>query len=490
MTKENLAGLSDEFIKGLEHKDGKYKLTCGLSLWMHVMNYCQTESTRKRLYHLFRERTGEVNIPLLNRLISLRHQLALNLGYKNFAEYDLEDQMAKSVEKVDAFIGSVVEATRGKAQEERDLLCHELPEGVTLTEEGKIKIWDLFFLSTKYKTNHLKIDELKLQEHFAFDQTLNRIFELYTDLFNLTFQPVSNEGLWHDTAKMFAVHDRTNHRLIGHIVLDPFPREGKYGHGYCVDLLPPIREFGEPKPAIAVILTNFSPAKAGKPALLMYREVTTLLHELGHCLHVLLGSAEIPSLSGYQVKKDFLELPSQLLEELLYEPETLNKLGEHYETHQPIPAELIEAKVASRHAFTGINTLRNIERARFSLELYRAGSADADALRAKAYEEILPWFEGSSIRSEASFRHVADPLYMSKYYAYPWSEIFAVDVYDHIRARNDAGQNGWMEYRQAILEPAGGIDPNELLVKFLGRDPSAEAFQKTLKSAKSDPDQT
>lgn len=483
---EALEGIPKRVLERLEEKEGSYKLTCDYPVYFPVMKYCQVEATRKAMYHAFTNRAADENIPHLRHLIAIRDHLAQKLGYRSFAEYDLEGQMAESPERVQAFIDSLAEAAKGKADVEIKTLTNELPESVLLTDDNKIKPWDFTYLRECYKAKHLSVDETKIQEYFPFEPTLQKLLDLYSQLFNLEFKEVSNEGLWHPTTKMVAVYTKgEKSQLVGHVILDLFPREGKFGHGYCVDVLAPSKTAsGDRKPAIATVLANLTPACEDRPSLLMHGEATTLFHELGHCLHQLLGCAEMPTLSGYHVKIDFLELPSQLLEEMLWDPKILSRLGEHYQTKEPLPEEMIEKKIAARHFNEGYFVLRQMVLSSMSLHYFQEGlSKNTKVIREELVGKYLPFlavYPGSN--DEGTFRHLADPLYRSKYYCYSWAEWFAKDVYEHIlELSEDEEAQPWLEYRKQILEPAGGINPNQLLFNFLGRLPSLEAYKRSLR---------
>lgn len=468
-----LQGIPSHVLDRLERQDGLFKVTCDYPTYYPIMENCLVESTRKRIYIAFNSRGGERNEKVLQELVACRDRLAVLLGYTSFAEYDIEDQMAKTPQAVGQFIDKIVTAAQIKANQEMDRLVEYQPE--CLSVDGKIKPWDLHFLYTKSASHLLQFDEIRFNEYFPCNRIIDKLLDLYSDLFQLEFKRVSDITLWDPSAFMLEVHDRQTTKHIGFILLDLFPREGKYSHCCCVDVLSPVKTEGGSTPGIAVVLANITPDGPSKPSLLNFDDVLTLFHELGHAMHQLLGLAEMPSLSGYHTKGDFLELPSLLMEELLSSPEILGELGEHYLTKEPISPELIQARLASKRHESGYFNLDQMIKARISLEYFQSGAnKNLKMIREEIEACIMPRVAVSSESNyERTFRHLADTMYRSKYYSYHWAEVFAKDVYKSIVEK---GSEGWMTYRRHILEAGGGTDPNQLLEGFLGRPPSLQTF--------------
>ena len=476
---DELKGVQDDVVANLEKKVDKCKVTCDYPTYFPVIDNCEVESTRRAIYIAFNNRAARANISILSELISLRDQLASTLGYASFADYDIENQMAKTPQRVEEFINAIACAAKGKFKTEMDALVSDLPPSIRLAADGKINPWDIRYLYERAKKKFFHVDEVELQKYFSFKPTLEKLLVLYSNLFKLEFKEVPSDDLWAPSAHMVAVYTKDSvPRLIGHVVLDLFPREGKYGHGYCVDVLAPLQGAGgESKPAIAVVLANLPPEGKGTTSLLKHKDVLTLFHELGHSLHQLLGSAEMPTLSGYHTKIDFLELPSLLMEEMLWDPEIIANLAEHYQTKQSMPADLIQAKLASKNYGNGYFHLDQMVKASISLEYFKAGfHKNTTVIREGIQKRLQPIIAiDPQSNYEGTFRHLADPLYRSKYYCYEWAEIFARDVYEFIIRQGKDG-NGWLTYRQQILAPGGGVAPNKLLMSFLGREPSEAAF--------------
>lgn len=486
VAKEDLVGVPTRVINKLENINGLLKLTCNLPVVLPVIKWCQNEEIRKMMYKAFMSRADLLNLEVLDHLIEKRDELAKKLGYNSFAEYDLGEQMLQTPEKVQNFIDTLVDLAKDKTELEVQALLSDLPESVKLTEDKKIKSWDMGFLKTYYSKNSSKIDEEGIRNYFSFEPTLKKLFELYAELFELDFKQVSCEGLWHSSTQMVAVYKNDeNNSLIGHVILDLFPREGKFSSGYCVDVLAPTKcTRGGFNPAIAAVLANFSPPNNESPSLLSHSELITLFHELGHCLHQLLGRAEMPTRSGYRVKTDFLELPSQLMEELLWEPDVLKMLGKHYLTGEPLPEEIIKKRVESRYRGEGYFVTSQMVYASMSLHYFMEGSQKNTKLLREDFEKKYKPFIATDPENhfEGTFRHLADPLYRCRYYSYLYAETLAKDVYECIKKLKSEGSGKpWVEYRKKILEYGGGLDPDKLLMNLLGKELTMDAYKKALK---------
>lgn len=270
---------------------------------------------------------------------------------------------------------------------------------------------------------------------------------------------------------------------MGSIVLDLFPREGKFPCACQTTIIPSVYDkVGTRIPAVVLVIANFSKPTADQPSLLTHREVKTFFHEFGHALHSIFGATNLFGQSGTQVKSDFIELPSQMLEQWLWDKQVLRDISSHYKTNEKLPDALIDRMIAAKNVFIGTQIDRQINMAVYSLELYSAmGDVDSDQLDKKIaglyspYETYIP-----EAHQQASFGHLVDDLYASKYYSYLWSEVFAADIFDTIKQHGLTNSEIGTKYRDTILAKGGSADPEELLVNFLGRKPTQDAFLRSL----------
>ena len=294
-----------------------YRLGTDYPTFIPVMENCTVESTRHALWKIFVNRAYPRNSVVLKEIIALRDELATLLGFASYAHFNLDDEMAKNPETVDRFLDEIIIKCQPKVKQEIDLLLASLPVGIRLTDDGKMLPWDVSFIKESYKKRYLDIDEQKIAEYFPLEHTLSQLLDIYEQFFSITFKPVQLSGLWHKDVTGIAVFDAAGKQLLGYLILDLFPRPYKYTHACEICIVKARNVQNVRFPAVAVVLANFSQPTATRPALLQRSAVRTFFHEFGHALHEVLGATQLASLAGTNVKRDFVEMPSQMLEEWL-----------------------------------------------------------------------------------------------------------------------------------------------------------------------------
>lgn len=491
-TLDELKGVPESIIESLKRGDGdSYILGMDYPTYFGVMKNCEVAETRLRMSQAFENRAYPLNHAVLNEVIALRHEVATLLGFESYAHYDLASKMAKEPKVAREFIEGLVPRLQQKWADERKELIADLHPSVQLNAEGYIRNCDLAFAMNEYKKAKLNVSETKIQEYFPMESTVDALFKIYESFFDVTFARVAtdeSEKFWHEEVSALSVTDNRTKELLGHVIMDLFPREGKFSHACCFPLVPAILQpDGKMTPAVSVVLANFPKPQGDRPALFLYDDVKTFFHEFGHAIHGLMGRTEMATVAGTRVKRDFVELPSQMLEEWLWEPEVLQLITCHYQTKEKLPMDLIEAKVRSKNAFTGRDALSQLQFATLSLELFSKDFASqkvetmdpADLFR-KIQPKILDKVEFSQENNfHCNFGHLMG--YAATYYGYMWSEVFALDVFEHIRQANGllSAELG-RRYVDCIIGRGGAEDPNELLKKFLGREPNQDAFLKRI----------
>jgi thimet oligopeptidase len=286
--------------------------------------------------------------------------------------------------------------------------------------------------------------------------------------------------MWHDDVRLIEVFDKNNKQL-GYLFLDLHPRPNKYTHAAHGNIVPGITlPDGSRLPVVSVVMANFPKPSKDKPALLMREDVRTFFHEFGHAVHSLLGATQMGSFAGTSVKTDFVEMPSQMLEEWLWDKDILKKISSHYKTGQPLPDGMIENILALKRYDAGNFIARQIMLAKYSLDLHKKGAdKDPEKLWFALAEQLLPHlYAGPEYRAYASFGHLTG--YGAKYYGYLWSKVFALDLFDTIKKQGLLNPEIGAKYVQEVISKGGSVDPNILLVNFLGRAPSQEAFLKDM----------
>lgn len=477
--KNQLSGLTDQWINSKQqNEEGKYVLGIDYPTFNHVLENCSDESTRKALWAEYVNRGYPKNEEVLSKIISLRDKLAKLLGFNSYADLDIDSQMAGSVKKVDQFLDDVIKRCDEVANKEVKLFMQNLPHGVTLTEDKKFKPWDLGYTRNQYKKQYLTIDELLISEYFPMEHTLNALLDIYQDFFGIVFKKEAQKGFWHEDVEALSVYK--DDKFLGYILLDLFPRENKYSHAAEVTIVPTFKpNKDEFYPALILVITNFQKATQDKPALLPRDEVKTFFHEFGHALHAILGATQLASNSGAHVKRDFVEMPSQMLEEWLWQPNFLKKASSHYKTKDQLPDELIEKILALKLFNPGEHNQRQIYISYISLNLFKEGSNKNIAqtvhdlhqktMKHVYYPEDNHWY--------CSFGHLTG--YGAKYYGYLWSKIYALDLFSRIKEAKFSPAIG-QRYIDCVLSKGGSDDPMNLLQNFLDREPNADAFFKDL----------
>ena len=481
VTKAELDGMPESFINSLgKTEDGKYKLSMAYPHYYPVMENAKNVEVRKQFEAKFNKRGGLVNRDLLEKAVSLRHELATMLGFKSHAQFVLEKRMAKSPEQVDKFlkdlIAKLIPVGRSNLAEMLDLKREELKDPTIST----INAWDWRYYDVQLKKKKFNIDTQKIKEFFPLATVNAGLFEIYQTLLGVEFKAAPELPRWHESVLPYRV--TKNGKTVAYFYMDLFPRAGKYGHAAAFTLLGGYlqadRNYRAP---ISSIVANFNAPSDGKPSLLQHSEVETLFHEFGHIMHQVLTTASYQSFSGTAVSRDFVEAPSQMLESWVWETVPLAKVSGHYlNPAEKLPEETVKKLIAAKNLDAGIKYLRQAAFATLDLEYHNSGgNVDTTAVYAKAMRDVMliPIQDGTY--PQASFGHLMGG-YDSAYYGYLWSEVYAADMYTRFAAEGLLNPQTGADYRKWILEPGGTQDAFALLRGFLGRDPNQTAFLQSL----------
>ncbi|XP_077980902.1 thimet oligopeptidase-like isoform X1 [Glandiceps talaboti] len=478
---EDLAGLPEDFIKRLDRNAEK---RCKVSLkypdYFPIMRKCRVPETRQKMEHAFNSRCIEENTKILEELVEIRQKKADLLGYKTHADFILELRMAKNPTAVSDFLKDLAERLRPLQKEELDVMLQykkEESEQYNLDNDEKINLWDMRYYMTMVEERKYAVDQNTLKEYFPMEVVTKGLLDIYQELLGLIFKEIKNPPVWDKEVKMFSVNDQATGEFMGHFYLDLYPREGKFGHAACFGLQPScLLADGKRQPAAAAMVANFTKPTDEKPSLLTHDEVETFFHEFGHVMHQICAKAKYRLFSGTRVERDFVEAPSQMLENWCWEKEPLQRMSSHYKTNIPLPDDMIDTLVKARNANAGIFNLRQILLGSFDQSIHTSVKADTKSIYAKLSDEILgiPATPGTNMC--ASFGHLADG-YDAQYYGYLWSEVFCMDMfYSRFKKEGIMDRKVGMDYRRYILEPGGSMDAIDMLKNFLGREPSQDAF--------------
>jgi len=473
---QELVGLDDDFIASLKKTgDGRCILTLDYPTYHNVMENCQSVTVRKELYHAFVNRAYPANHDVLQQVITKRNELAQLLGFDSFAALDISDQMAQSVDHVQQFINQMINKAAAKAEVEFRELTRDLPDSVTLSPEGKLYAWDSSYVRNTYKKKHFNLDERVVSEYFPMENTIKGLLTIYEQFFNLTFKE-KKVKLWHEDVTAIAVADKY-HNILGYLLLDLYPRANKYSHACETTIIPAtFSQEGNPNLAVAVVIANFPKSTPTKPALLKWDDVKTFFHEFGHALHDLLGRTSIVSLAGTNVKRDFVEMPSQMLENWLLDKDIVRNLSYHYKTSQSLPEELLNVIIKMRNFGSGNFVETQMLYAQLALDYFKPGSMKDVAGILKTLSERIKRFShfDSQDHFYSAFGHLMG--YGAKYYGYLWSQVFSTDLFQEIKKHGLLSPENGKKYVDLVLSKGGTQDPNQMLFNFLGRQPNQDAF--------------
>lgn len=479
-THDQLSGVPDSFLNGLnKNEQGCYILKTDYPTVNAVLENCTVSETRKRLSIAFSNRAYPSNEQILKTLMAKRNELAVAVGFNDYSSLDLDDQMIKTPEKAVAFIKDLLVHAQIKANYDVNLLATNIPDGVECLPDGTFYSWDLAYIQNQYKKKTLNIDEHHIANYFPMEHTIAQLLDIYTQFFGIHFIEQSTiDGLWHPDVKVIAARKKDTDELLGYLLLDLYPRPFKYSHACHISLIPGVHlPNGKETVRVSAVLANFTKPTEHSPSLLKRHEVETFFHEFGHAIHALFGVTTLGSFSGTNTKRDFVELPSQMLEEWLYDPIILRKISKHYNTGEQLPDTIINQIVASKSFLSGIAVSRQIMLSLFCLDIFSADDHKKDPYTVwqKRTQECQPYLApNKNQHGYASFGHLTG--YAAKYYGYLWSKVFALDLFSVIKQHGLLNNQIGQRYITTVIGKGGSQDPNILLESFLGRKPSHAAY--------------
>jgi thimet oligopeptidase len=467
-----LEGLPQDYID--RHKpgaNGKVRITTDYPDALPVFNFAKSDSLRRRVTLAFATRAYPKNQEVLTSLLKTRYEIATLLGYSSWADYNAADKMIAKGHNIGDFIQQVNDASRPLAQREFKMLLAEKQK----TDPAAKEIWDYerVYLSELVRRSRYDFDSQSARPYFPFMQVKQGILDAAAELFRVSFQQEQNVPAWDSSVETWIVID--HNQPIGRFYLDMHPRPGKFSHAEMVPVLDGIR--GKQLPE-AILVCNFPVPTADDPGLMDYGDVETFFHEFGHLMHHILGGQQQwAGISGITMESDFVEAPSQMLEEWIRSPQVLAKFARHYKTGEPIPAELVTHMNRASAFGRGAWACRQNALTAISYNIYKTKpeDVDLDAVTLDAAHRYTLFTPLPGTHQWASFGHLGG--YSSAYYTYLWDKVIAEDFFLQFDRKNLLAGDAPMKYRRIILEPGGSMSANDLVKNFLGRPQNMTALQ-------------
>ena len=464
------AARAEAEAKGLEG----WLFTLAAPSYIPFMTYSERRDLRERMYRAYGSIGGRGNENdnngVIRRIVELRAEQARLLGYDTYCDYVLSDRMVQSLPNLRRFMQELKDAVLPAA--ERDL-----------ADAGVTAAWDLSYMSEKLKRQRYDLDDEALRPYFTLEAVREGIFALYGRLYGLHFEEDKSVPVYHEDVRVYRVTD--GGREMGLLYLDMHPRESKRSGAWMTEFR---GQYGDVRPQIQVVC-NFSKPTGSTPALLRFSEVETFMHEMGHAMHGMLSEVHYESLGGTNVKRDFVEMPSQVMENWCYEPEFLSTFARHYVTGAPLPTEYIGKIRAAQNHMAGWLCLRQLNLGFTDIAFHTMGAESgewkaesgewkAESVEARAMTNLLPRVEGCC--TATNFNHIFGGGYASGYYGYKWAEVLDADIFSRFKHDGIFNRETAAAFRREVLSRGGTEHPAVLFRNFMGREPDNKALLKRM----------
>jgi len=461
-----------------KNKEG-WVITLDSPSYVPFMTYANNRALRKELAYASGAKTFKGddldNQKNILKIVELRYQRANLLGYNNHAQFILEEQMATSPEKVSEFLKDLISKSKPVAQDEYEQLNNFARE---LNGPDQLQSWDVAYYTEKLKQRLFDLDDEQLKPYFKLENVVQGVFTIANKLYDLNFEETNEVDKYHEDVTTYIVTDE-NDEFVAIFYADFHPRSGKRNGAWMSTLNSQYIKDGVNIRPLVLNVCNFTKPTKTKPSLLTFNEVTTLFHEFGHALHGMLANTHFPGLSGTNVYRDFVELPSQVLENWCYEKEALELFAFHYETGEVIPDELIKKVKASANFMEATKTLRQLRFGTIDMawhttppnQISNVGDFEIEATKPT---QITPLMEGTCFST--SFSHIFHGGYSSGYYSYKWAEVLDADAFEYFLEEGIFNKEIGKKFKEHVLSKGGTEHPEELYKKFRGKLPDNEAL--------------
>ncbi|KHD89229.1 MAG: peptidase M3 [Bdellovibrio sp. ArHS] len=483
--KEDVEGLPEGTLEGAaamaeaKGQKGKWLFTLSIPSYLPFMTYAKNRALREKMWRAYASRSykGEFdNQETVLKIVQLRDQRAKLLGFKTHADFVLAERMAKNPQTVMDFLGKLLQASKDAGKKD---LAEVAAYAKKLDGISDIQPWDFGYYSEKLKEDKYAFNEEDLRPYFQLEKVVDGVFAHAKKLYGLTFKENKDIPVYHPEVKAYEIYEDKSGKYMGLFYTDFFPRETKKGGAWMTQFRGQGLIDGAMKRPHVSIVCNFTKPTPTKPSLLTYDEVRTLFHEFGHALHGMLSEVTYQSLSGTNVYWDFVELPSQIMENWVGEKEGLDLFARHYETNVAMPADLIEKLKASQKFQAGYTACRQLQFGMMDMAWHSTDPAtikDVDAFEEKATAEtrLFPKIDGAN--SSCSFSHIFAGGYSAGYYSYKWAEVLDADAFEFFKEKGLFNAEVAQKFKDNVLSKGGTEHPMDLYKNFRGREPDPNAL--------------
>eukprot|EP01132_Coremiostelium_polycephalum_P006611 gene6611-8181_t len=494
LSKEELKGVPDDILEQFD-KDpdtpGNFFVSTKYPEIIPSLKFCQVPSTRKRLGFMRDSKCMKSNVPILEKVLKLRYQIALLMGKEDHVSATVEYLMAKSRDTVVKFQDKMINLLMPHAKKQFADLAElkkqdYIEKGGDLANfDSVVRNYDYAYLDNLKLIKDFQVDPNVVKEYFPMQHVVKTVMEIYQELLNVRFTKIDAIDSWHPDVLMYQCFDNSNDKLIGHFYLDLHPRDGKYTHAAVWPLIPGYNRPGESQLPLACMLCNFTKPTESTPSLFTHDEVVTFFHEFGHVLHNMSTTVKYPRFSGTSVERDFVECPSQLFENWCWDKQVLARLSHHYKDGSSLPSDLIDRMIASKTLNIAIFYLRQLHFSTFDTKIHLSDES-AFENTTKIYHENCKKVSLLELQPDtnpaATFGHIMGG-YDARYYSYMWSEVYSADIFARFEKEGVMNKELGKKLRDLVLAVGGSQDSNITVKNFLEREPNEENFLKTLKLA-------
>jgi len=478
VTAAELAGLPEDFKARLKRTDDGYLVSMDMPDYLPFMDTGANGDARRRLEHMFNNRCVPANVVLMEQAIALRRKIAKLLGYPTFADYVLADRMAANAANVLSFLGRICDKLKKKGRKELRARL-KLKAG----EDKVLRSWEWRYYNNRLKKEKYSIDYEAIKEYFPLETVIDGMLGVFGEVFGVKFLPAALP-VWHKDVRAYEVKNLDG-SVAAYFYFDLFPREGKYKHAACFGIRHG-RELpgGSYELPAAAIVSNFPPPSGDTPPLMKFNDVVTFFHEFGHVTHNIFTKAKYGKFSGTAVSRDFVEVPSKMLENWAFDPAVLRRVSGHYKNPaEALPEKTIKKLIDAKNMDSGLVYLRQLF---FSLLDIRYHTAKGKVDTTRVYEKMMKKISliplSPDNHPQANFGHLMGG-YESGYYSYLWSEVIAADLFGAFEASGVMNPGTGKKYRELILAPGRSYDEAGQVEKFLGRPAAEDAFLRSIGAA-------